>query len=941
MCGNHVYNNIKKGIAYTAILLMLSINTVAQTTIVNYDFNLSANSTTYGAYSPTVATGITSTLSGTQATCNITTTGVATDGSAFTANATAGRMLQMGPTDGANTKYWEFSITNNSTNRMGYKIYLQAQQSITSAATTLTIAYSTDGASWSNFATTMTITTTWASQVFDLSGVTALNCMDNIYFRVMMSGATSTASTRRVNIDNFQIQANCTAAPPTNFSFTAQSVALSETFGCVTSDYTFTQSIGNSCATSINTGAIATVNFPAGTDATTMTGGTFNGITIGSFTIVSPTQITFITPTTALCGKSFNFVINGITNANNLSSNASVSIINTSGGASSNASYALVTDACPVVTNFSFTAPSLTLCNDLRCAKSGYTLTQTIPANAYAKVPNGKIFTITFPAGTDATSWSSGTYNGTAINMGTATKAATTITFLTPVSVNSGATFNIVLYGIQNGVVSGGNATTSVPNVSGGINSASTYTYSTVACPALANYVFSVPDLSLSSKMAYCLSTYTFTQTLPANKEAQINLGIVTVDFPVGTDVSTMSGGTFNGVAINMGTVTAVGTQVIFTAPIEATSCPGGTFTFSLVGITNVGVGGDYTASVSAINVSGGTDSYTTYDFDIAYLNNFYTYTSNSSYATANAEGNCLNGLEEEKTYCFAYKYPASGTLSFVTAHNCSTGVCGGIFISVPYNTTCGNGGGACQPAILSLKIYDNNCGLVASGVPYGNCMIPGNIYYACITVPVGCDNTGYCPQLQCSGDASCANGTLPVDLLFFDAKRHNNLVKLNWGTATEINNDFFTIERSTDGVLYTIIGKVKGAGTSTSTLFYNAIDPHLYKQVVYYRLKQTDYDGQYKYSRIVAVTPSDYPIEMGITYFYLNADKSTLEFKLENVEENFVSMQIIDMLGNLIRSERIQTNADLSIDISSLNKGVYFLKLTDGGQTEVKKFIW
>jgi hypothetical protein len=103
---------------------------------------------------------------------------------------------------------------------------------------------------------------------------------------------------------------------------------------------------------------------------------------------------------------------------------------------------------------------------------------------------------------------------------------------------------------------------------------------------------------------------------------------------------------------------------------------------------------------------------------------------------------------------------------------------------------------------------------------------------------------------------APSQNGSaLPVELLEFKATLVNNIVELNWTTVTEINNEKFEIERSINGTDFTKIGEKQGANNSTSTNHYKYSDEYLpNSDIVYYRLKQIDFDGKFEYSKIVSV---------------------------------------------------------------------------------------
>ena len=95
---------------------------------------------------------------------------------------------------------------------------------------------------------------------------------------------------------------------------------------------------------------------------------------------------------------------------------------------------------------------------------------------------------------------------------------------------------------------------------------------------------------------------------------------------------------------------------------------------------------------------------------------------------------------------------------------------------------------------------------------------------------------------------------TLPIELLRFTAVAKDTYVQIDWLTATEINNDYFNVERSADGLNFNSMSKINGAGNSTEVLSYSSVDERPLDGISYYRLKQTDYDGETSYSNIEAV---------------------------------------------------------------------------------------
>ena len=95
----------------------------------------------------------------------------------------------------------------------------------------------------------------------------------------------------------------------------------------------------------------------------------------------------------------------------------------------------------------------------------------------------------------------------------------------------------------------------------------------------------------------------------------------------------------------------------------------------------------------------------------------------------------------------------------------------------------------------------------------------------------------------------------LPITLVSFDAQNiDNKKVNVNWVTASEEGNSFYTIERSSNGKDFSDIGYVSGAGNSETTLTYSFTDAKPLFGVSYYRLKQTDFNGEFEHSEVVRV---------------------------------------------------------------------------------------
>ena len=98
---------------------------------------------------------------------------------------------------------------------------------------------------------------------------------------------------------------------------------------------------------------------------------------------------------------------------------------------------------------------------------------------------------------------------------------------------------------------------------------------------------------------------------------------------------------------------------------------------------------------------------------------------------------------------------------------------------------------------------------------------------------------------------------TLPITLVSFDAKPYQKDVKVSWQTASEVENDYFTVERSVNGTDFSEIARVDGAGNSSHTINYFTMDTDFNRTVLYYRLKLTNFNGEETYSTIASVDMS------------------------------------------------------------------------------------
>ncbi len=186
---------------------------------------------------------------------------------------------------------------------------------------------------------------------------------------------------------------------------------------------------------------------------------------------------------------------------------------------------------------------------------------------------------------------------------------------------------------------------------------------------------------------------------------------------------------------------------------------------------------------------------------------------------------------------------------------------------------------------------------------------------------------------------ATITASPLPIELLSFTAAPKENSVKTQWCTASEINNDFFTLERSVDATSFEGIAIIDGAGNSTYRREYSYMDRSPLSGLSYYRLKQTDFDGQYSYSDIVPVKFNG----RGFVVFP-NPANNKITILGEQNRERRIKVQILDLSGRIVLEQEIEFDENNSnkfeLDVSPFARGVYTLICTSQSENFVEPLI-
>jgi hypothetical protein len=180
----------------------------------------------------------------------------------------------------------------------------------------------------------------------------------------------------------------------------------------------------------------------------------------------------------------------------------------------------------------------------------------------------------------------------------------------------------------------------------------------------------------------------------------------------------------------------------------------------------------------------------------------------------------------------------------------------------------------------------------------------------------------------------------LPIQMSSFSALLQNKKVNVNWTTQTEVNNDFFTVERSADNVAFTPIGTVDGSGNSSETRNYAFTDNQPLKGVSYYRISQTDYDGRVSRTNAVAVNNK---VSLSFAIYPNPATSGRVKLRYEDMSTN-MNISVQDITGRVIPCDKtLQDNGDIDLVIDERfteRGGIFIITATDGAQSYKQKLI-
>jgi len=189
---------------------------------------------------------------------------------------------------------------------------------------------------------------------------------------------------------------------------------------------------------------------------------------------------------------------------------------------------------------------------------------------------------------------------------------------------------------------------------------------------------------------------------------------------------------------------------------------------------------------------------------------------------------------------------------------------------------------------------------------------------------------------------SSINNLPLPIELLSFDAQLKGTYVDLQWETATEINNDYFVIERAGEDLDWEPILTTTGAGNSNSLLNYSEKDRDPLNGLSYYRLKQVDFDGAYTYSDPVSVFNESVTDSEDVFMYPNPSAQGSVFLRLPFATRDFETyVRIFDLSGKQLRETRFDTSSDIfEFRYGNLTPGIYLIQIASSAINETKKLV-
>lgn len=244
-------------------------------------------------------------------------------------------------------------------------------------------------------------------------------------------------------------------------------------------------------------------------------------------------------------------------------------------------------------------------------------------------------------------------------------------------------------------------------------------------------------------------------------------------------------------------------------------------------------------------------------------------------------------------------------------------------------------GGASCISGV-QFEAYSGTCGsltaITSSCInPTGSAGSNGTFSFSGLTI----GNTYYIMIDGYAGDVcdytwQAQSGILPIDLVNLKGTVLTRKNLLTWDTESETNNDYFEIQKSTDGINFSTIGKVQGAGNSSNVLSYEFSDYEIDTEFSYYRIRQVDFDGEHSYTKTIEVSRVNKTL-----HAYPNPTNGNLSFDYYDMRSDTYTVRYINSLGQFsqetfIISENGESSTFKSELFNNLSNGIYFIEVVN-----------
>jgi len=183
----------------------------------------------------------------------------------------------------------------------------------------------------------------------------------------------------------------------------------------------------------------------------------------------------------------------------------------------------------------------------------------------------------------------------------------------------------------------------------------------------------------------------------------------------------------------------------------------------------------------------------------------------------------------------------------------------------------------------------------------------------------------------------------LPVELLAFEGEVQKEGNFLNWTTATETNNAYFTLERSLNGTDFEAIAKIVGAGSTSNSNNYDHLDRKAPVGTSYYRLKQTDFNGQSESFKTIALNRGERSINLTIEGVETQSQSGLISLRFNYHSEKTLDVMVYDAVGKLLyagKASAAKGENTHQMDFTAASSGMYILTITDGTEVASTKII-